>query len=91
MDDYAALRARLLKRMPHWNVVDAENMREAHDAISAQAAELAALRAALARLWPLLDKATKDYVFTAERAGEVIADMETLRRAGLAAAQEQKP
>jgi hypothetical protein len=36
---------------------------------------------ALARLWPLFERATKDLVFTAERAGEVMADMNTLRAA----------
>lgn len=46
-----------------------------------QPAEPVALIGALARLWPLLDKATKDYVFTAERAGEVAADMNMLRAA----------
>lgn len=33
----------------------------------------------LRRLWPLFEKATKGYVFTAERAGEVAADMAALR------------
>ena len=36
---------------------------------------------ALTRLWPLFERATKDLVFTADRAGEVMADMNTLRAA----------
>lgn len=35
----------------------------------------------LRRLWPLFEKSTKGYVFTAQRAGEVAADMEALRKA----------
>lgn len=35
----------------------------------------------LRRLWPLFEKATQGYVFTAERAGEVAADMAALRKA----------
>lgn len=35
----------------------------------------------LRRLWPLFEKATNGYVFTAQRAGEVQADMEALRKA----------
>lgn len=40
-------------------------------------------RAALARLWPLIEKAMKGYVFTAAKAGEVAADMQALRDAAL--------
>lgn len=36
---------------------------------------------ALTRLWPLFERAIKDLVFTADRAGEVMADMNTLRAA----------
>jgi hypothetical protein len=36
---------------------------------------------ALRRLWPLFERSTKDLVFTADRAGEVAADMATLRAA----------
>lgn len=38
-----------------------------------------ALCAALARLWPVLERAMSGLVFTADRAGEVQADMNTLR------------
>jgi hypothetical protein len=33
------------------------------------------------RLWPLIERSTKGLVFTADRAGEVMADMATLRKA----------
>lgn len=33
------------------------------------------------RLWPLIERSTKGLVFTAERAGEVAADMAALRGA----------
>lgn len=36
---------------------------------------------ALRRLWPLIERGTKGFVFTAEKAGEVAADMATLRAA----------
>lgn len=49
--------------------------------LRAQVEALRAERDALVRLWPLFEKSTKDYVFTAERAGEVAADMNTLRTA----------
>jgi hypothetical protein len=45
------------------------------------------LREALRRLWPLIDQSWGGYVFTAERAGEVAADMQTLREV----ATEQAP
>lgn len=35
----------------------------------------------LRRLWPLIERGTKDFVFTAEQAGEVAADMAALRKA----------
>jgi hypothetical protein len=38
-------------------------------------------REALRRLWPLIERGTRDFVFTAEKAGEVAADMATLRAA----------
>ncbi|HWH74941.1 MAG TPA: hypothetical protein VNV16_11835 [Methylibium sp.] len=46
-----------------------------------EADRLDAVLTALRRLWPLFDKATKGYVFTTQRAGEVAADMEMLRAA----------
>ena len=33
----------------------------------------------LERLWPFIEKATKGCVFTAQKAGEVAADMQTVR------------
>jgi hypothetical protein len=39
---------------------------------------------ALVRLWPLIERGTKGFVFTAAKAGEVAADMATLRDAVLA-------
>ena len=33
------------------------------------------------RLWPLIERSTKGLVFTADRAGEVAADMAALRKA----------
>lgn len=33
------------------------------------------------RLWPLIERSTKGLVFTADRAGEVMADMAALRKA----------
>lgn len=47
-----------------------------------------ALRAALARLMPVIEKGVAGLVFTADRAGEVEADMNTLR-AYLSQPQEQ--
>jgi hypothetical protein len=44
-----------------------------------------ALREALTRLWPLLERGMHGYVFTADKAGEVAADMQTLRAAALSA------
>ena len=41
--------------------------------------ELEGLREALFRLWPAVEKAMAGLVFTADRAGEVQADMDTLR------------
>ena len=41
--------------------------------------ELEGLREALFRLWPAVEKAMAGLVFTADRAGEVQADMNTLR------------
>lgn len=55
--------------------------REAADELDRLTARVAELEGALRRLWPVLDKATKGLVFTAERAGEVVADMNTLRAA----------
>lgn len=52
---------------------------------AAQPREPADALNALARLWPLFERSTKGYVFTAERAGEVMADMNKVR-AMLAAA-----
>ena len=34
----------------------------------------------LRRLWPLIERATKGFVFTADKAGEVAADMAALRK-----------
>lgn len=34
----------------------------------------------LRRLWPLIEQAMKDYVFTGDKAGEVAADMTALRK-----------
>jgi hypothetical protein len=48
----------------------------------------ARLLEALHRLWPIFERATKGLVFTADRAGEVTADMNTLR-AALAEAEAQ--
>lgn len=52
---------------------------EAADELDRLTARVAELEGALRRLWPVFDKATKGLVFTAERAGEVAADMNTLR------------
>jgi hypothetical protein len=41
----------------------------------------AALRESLKRLWPLIERGTKGFVFTAAKAGEVAADMAVLRDA----------
>lgn len=54
---------------------------EAADELDRLTARVAELEGALRRLWPVFDKATKGLVFTAERAGEVAADMNTLRAA----------
>lgn len=45
----------------------------------AVAAERERWEGPVARLWPLLHRLTKGLVFTAERAGEVQADLEALR------------
>lgn len=58
-----------------------EDLYEAADELDRLTARVAELEGALRRLWPVLDKATKGLVFTAERAGEVAADMNTLRAA----------
>lgn len=55
--------------------------REAADELDRLTARAAELEGALRRLWPVFDKSTKGLVFTAERAGEVAADMNTLRAA----------
>ena len=54
---------------------------QAADELDRLTARVAELEGALRRLWPVFDKATKGLVFTAERAGEVAADMNTLRAA----------
>ena len=41
--------------------------------------DLLRMRIALTRLWPALERAMSGLVFTADRAGEVQADMNTLR------------
>ena len=35
----------------------------------------------LRRLWPLIERSVKGYVFTSDKAGEVAADMAALRKA----------
>jgi hypothetical protein len=46
--------------------------------------EPSGLTGALARLFPMIEQAMKIYVFTADRAGEIAADMNVLREAAIA-------
>lgn len=65
--------------------IGAETQRSSHvnepDEPTTGAPAPAALTAALRRLWPLVEKAMKGYVFTTAKAGEVAADKETVRAA----------
>jgi hypothetical protein len=49
-------------------------------AIDQKHAEYLDLREPLRRLWPLIERTMKDYVFTGDKAGEVAADMAALHR-----------
>ena len=72
-----------LKREAHtWSKAAEHYAKDAerwHGELQRDAFDQLRMRIALTRLWPALERAMSGLVFTADRAGEVQADMNTLR------------